>query len=111
MPWCNCRRRFTIPRLIQQLHAMNRLLRFALVLLTFSCVAAGAEPLRIYIRAGAKTHGPGQHDHPRFLAEWTKLLAERGAKVDGGMSWPTQEQLDATDLIIVFAPDPWDVTP
>src|SRR5436309_638145 len=35
-------------------------------------------PLRVFIRAGAKTHGPGQHDHPRFLKEWTALLNGRG---------------------------------
>jgi hypothetical protein len=30
-----------------------------------------AQPLRVFIRGGVKTHGPGQHDHPRFLGEWT----------------------------------------
>ena len=29
---------------------------------------------RIYIRAGLKTHGPGQHDYPQFLADWSKVL-------------------------------------
>ena len=27
------------------------------------------------------------------------------------MTWPTEAQFDKTDVIIVFAPDPWDVTP
>ena len=40
-------------------------------LLSISNLSA-AEPLRVFIRAGIKTHGPGQHDHPRFLGEWTK---------------------------------------
>jgi putative membrane-bound dehydrogenase-like protein len=87
---------------------MIRLLRLAFLLLALAASAQAADPLRIFIRAGAKTHGPGQHDHPRFLQEWTKLLTERGAQVDGGMSWPTAEQFAKTDVVIVFAPDPWD---
>ena len=46
-------------------------------MLCFSLIPASAQPekqLRVFIRAGAKTHGPGQHDHPRFLADWKKLL-------------------------------------
>ena len=44
-----------------------------LVLLSLGASPA-AEPLRVFIRAGAKSHGPGQHDHPRFLKDWTQLL-------------------------------------
>src|SRR4051812_27540181 len=88
---------------------MIRLFRFALL---FCCLtlAVHAEPLRVFIRGGTKDHGLGQHDHPRFLEEWTKLLTERGAKVDGAQAWPTPEQFAATDVIIVFAANPWDVT-
>ncbi len=85
-------------------------LALAALLLAFSPVTQAA-PLRIFIRAGVKTHGPNQHDHPRFLAEWTKLLTERGAKVDGAQDWPTAQQFDASDLVIVYAQDPWDVNP
>jgi len=72
-------------------------------LLLWSFTAAAAEPLRVFIRAGIKTHGPGQHDHPRFLGEWTKLLIERGAKVDGAMDFPTAEQLEKADVLVMFA--------
>ena len=41
-------------------------------------------PMHIYLRGGLKSHGPGQHDYPQFLADWSKLLTERGAIVDGG---------------------------
>jgi hypothetical protein len=41
--------------------------------------AAPADPLRVFIRSGPKTHGPGAHDYPRFLEEWVSLLNERGA--------------------------------
>ena len=60
-------------------------------LLSLSAVfsAAAADPLRVFIRAGIKTHGPNQHDHPRFLGEWTRLLGERGLAADGSMEFPT----------------------
>lgn len=70
-----------------------------------------AEPLRVFIRGGVKTHGPGQHDHPRFLGEWTKLLTERGAKVDGAMDFPTAEQLEKTDVLVMFAADAGAIKP
>ena len=69
--------------------------------------ASGADtPLRVFIRGGAKTHGPkenGLHDHPRFLGEFTQLLTERGAVVDGAMNFPTGEQLERTDVLVMFA--------
>ena len=45
---------------------------------------SAAAPLRVFIRSGPKTHGPGAHDHPRFLAEWAPLLNARGAVASGG---------------------------
>src|SRR6185436_20212659 len=67
--------------------------------------AAAAEPLRVFIRAGAKTHGPNQHDHPRFLEEWKKLLGERSLKVDGALDFPSAAQLAHTDVLIIYAAD------
>ena len=67
-------------------------LKFFLLLSLFLGVAMASaqqdKPLRVFIRGGVKTHGPGQHDHPRFLAEWKTLLNERGAKADGAMEFP-----------------------
>jgi|UniRef100_UPI0037846874 putative membrane-bound dehydrogenase-like protein len=62
-----------------------------------------AEPLRVFIRAGKKSHGPGAHDFPQFLKEWVPLLNERGAKADGSLEFPTKEQLDKTDVLILHA--------
>jgi putative membrane-bound dehydrogenase-like protein len=62
-----------------------------------------AEPLRVFIRAGKKSHGPGAHDFPQFLKEWVPMLNERGAKCEGGMEFPTKEQLDKTDVLILHA--------
>ncbi len=68
-------------------------------------------PLRVFIRAGEKTHGSGQHDHPQFLKDWTKLLNERGAKADGAMNFPTPEQLAASDVLVIFAAEGATITP
>ncbi|MBV8880032.1 MAG: hypothetical protein JO332_08720, partial [Planctomycetaceae bacterium] len=57
-------------------------------------------PLRVFIRAGVKTHGPGEHDHPRFLKDWTELLRSRGATVDGALQFPSAEQLEKTDVLV-----------
>ena len=73
--------------------------------------APAAEPLRVFIRAGVKTHGPGQHDHPRFLAEWKELLNQRGAKAEGAMEFPTAAQLEQTDVLVFFAPDAGNIKP
>ena len=62
-------------------------------------------PIRVYIRAGLKTHGEGEHDYPQFLADWSKLLTDRGAIVDGGLSFPSAEQLADTDVIIMYKGD------
>ena len=80
------------------------LLLLAASLFTVTTTRA-AEPLRVFIRAGVKTHGPNQHDHPRFLKEWTPFLTERGMKVEGDMDFPEAAQLDKTDVLIIFAQD------
>lgn len=84
---------------------MKRLLLAATLFSSFllSPSAFSQEPLRVFIRAGAKSHGPGAHDFPQFLKEWVPLLNERGAKADGGLSFPTKEQLDKTDVLILHA--------
>lgn len=65
--------------------------------------ASAAEPLRVFIRAGAKSHGPGAHDFPQFLNDWVPMLNERGAKAEGGLEFPTKEQLDRTDVLVLHA--------
>jgi len=67
-------------------------------------VRAGvAAPLRVFIRSGPKSHGPGAHDYPRFLKEWVPLLNERGAKAVGAEAFPTKAQLDETDVLILHS--------
>ena len=72
--------------------------------LVFSPVSVGAAPqapLRVFIRSGPKSHGPGAHDYPRYLKEWVPLLNERGAKATGADTFPTKAQLDETDVLIL----------
>jgi len=92
---------------------MNRFLPWAAALMAAFLIPSGlraADPLRVFIRAGAKTHGPNQHDHPRFLGDWTRLLGERGLQVAGSLEFPTAAQLDATDVVIVYAADGMKIT-
>jgi len=65
-------------------------------------------PLRIFLRGGPKTHGPannGLHDGPTWLKEWQPLLESRGAKVAGALRFPTAEELENTDVLVMFAAD------
>src|SRR5262249_29721817 len=91
---------------------MNKSLSFVFIALctALSALHAG-EPLRIFIRAGAKTHGPGQHDWPRFLREWTPLLNERGTKTAGRQGFPTAEELDGTDVLIIATAEGGTISP
>jgi putative membrane-bound dehydrogenase-like protein len=74
-----------------------------LCLLILTLGIANAEPLRVFIRSGEKTHAPGCHDYPAFLKDWTALLNARGAKATGGNDFPTKEELAETDVVILHA--------
>lgn len=61
--------------------------------------------MHIYIWAGLKSHLPGQHDYPQFLADWSKLLTEHGAVVDGALHPPSAHDLEHTDVVIIYKGD------
>ena len=61
--------------------------------------------MHIYIWAGLKSHYPGQHDYPQFLADWSKLLTEHGAVVDGALHAPSAADLEHTDVVILYKGD------
>jgi putative membrane-bound dehydrogenase-like protein len=93
---------------------MNR--RILLLWLSFAlgCFVSNAQdqkPLRVFIRAGVKTHGPGQHDHPKFLEEYPKILKARGVQAVGGMNFPTAAQLEATDVLVLYTQEGGTIVP
>ena len=61
--------------------------------------------MHIYIWAGLKSHGVGFHDYPQFLADWSKLLTERGAVVQGALHGPSAADLEGTDVVIIYKGD------
>jgi putative membrane-bound dehydrogenase-like protein len=67
--------------------------------------APADSPLHVFLRGGPKTHGPNQHEHEKWVGEWTKLLTERGAAVEGALRFPTAAELARTDVLVMFAAD------
>ncbi len=61
--------------------------------------------MHVYLWAGLKSHLPGQHDYPQFLADWSKLLTEHGAVVDGALHGPTSADLERTDVVVIYKGD------
>src|SRR5271157_4179836 len=61
--------------------------------------------VHIYIWAGLKSHQAGQHDYPQFLADWSKLLTEHGAIVDGALHPPSSADLEHTDVVVIYKGD------
>ena len=90
---------------------MNRHLSLGIFFALLLNLTALADPLRVFIRGGVKTHGPNAHEHERFLNDWKVLLAERGMKTDGAMEFPTAEQLAQTDVLVMYAETAGNITP
>jgi type 1 glutamine amidotransferase len=66
--------------------------------------------MHVYIWGGLKSHGPGQHDYPQFLADWSKILTEHGAVVNGALHFPTAADLEGTDVVVIYKGDAGYVT-
>jgi type 1 glutamine amidotransferase len=85
-------------------------MRCLLPLLAFiSVFAADAPaPLRVFIRCGPKSHGPGDHDHPAFARDWQPILKQAGmvasvgdADEKGVQTFPSDEELARTDVLVI----------
>ena len=61
--------------------------------------------MHIFIWSGLKTHQAGQHDYPQFLADWSKILTEHGAVVDGALHPPASADLEHTDVVVIYKGD------
>ncbi|MFO0901789.1 MAG: ThuA domain-containing protein [Pirellulales bacterium] len=66
------------------------------------------KPLRVLLVAGAKDHGPGEHDYPAWKTTWSQLLsAADGVTVESAMEWPSAEQIRRADTIVFFQKGSW----
>lgn len=98
-----------LPRTLSQMKIRYAL--FGILCFAFTAFAAeDAHPLRVFIHASKKTHGPGAHDYPRFLEEWKKLLNEHGAVADGALHPPTEGDFAKSDVVIMYASDGTNMT-
>src|ERR1700709_1754554 len=61
--------------------------------------------MHIFIWAGLKSHNVGQHDYPQFLADWSKILTEHGAVVNGALHAPSVAHLDQADVVVIYKGD------
>ncbi len=64
-----------------------------------------ANGMHIYIWAGLKSHFAGQHDYPQFLADWSKILTDHGAVVDGALHPPSAADLEQADVVVIYKGD------
>lgn len=84
-------------------HVVRRAWSCLCAILVLAIPVLAQSPLRVFLRGGPKTHGPGEHDHPAFVEDWTRLLRERGAAVEGALNFPSAEQLARTDVLVLYA--------
>jgi len=64
--------------------------------------------LSILLVAGPKDHGLGEHDYPAWQAVWQRLLsAAEGVEVATAWEWPTAEQLQRADVVVVYQYGDW----
>jgi type 1 glutamine amidotransferase len=61
--------------------------------------------MHVYLWGGLKSHGEGQHDYPQFLADWSKVLTEHGAVVDGALHAPASADLEHADVVVIYKGD------
>lgn len=77
----------------------------AVLCTAFPALAQKNQPLRVFIRASENPPGQDAKDknYPKFLQDWNALLNERGAASRGALRFPTREELDATDVLVMYA--------
>ena len=57
--------------------------------------------------AGAKDHGPDEHDYPLWQARWSSLFAlAEGVTVTSERDWPSPEELGRADAIVMYSSNP-----
>ena len=61
--------------------------------------------MHVYLWGGLKSHGEGAHDYPQFFADWSKVLTDHGAVVDGAIHPPSAADLEKTDVVVIYKGD------
>ena len=70
---------------------------------------AKTRSIRVVLVAGAKDHGPGEHDYPAWLREWKELLgAADNIEVVTAMEWPAKEEFQNADAMVFYQRGTWD---
>jgi type 1 glutamine amidotransferase len=71
--------------------------------------AEKTRPIRVVLVAGAKDHGPGEHDYPAWQRAWKELLsAADNIEVVTAMEWPAKEEFAKADAMVFFQRGNWD---
>jgi putative heme-binding domain-containing protein len=65
-------------------------------------------PLHVLLVAGAKDHGPGEHDYPAWKKAWRDLfeLADN-VRVTTADTWPSAEDLKSADALVFYQKGDW----
>lgn len=68
-----------------------------------------ARLIRVVLVAGAKDHGPGEHDYPAWLKAWGELLAA-GDRIEvvRATNWPAKEEFQKADAMVFYQYGDWD---
>ena len=61
--------------------------------------------MHVFIWAGLKSHGEGQHDYPQFLADWSKLLTSTEPSSRAHCMRPSSADLEHTDVVVIYKGD------
>lgn len=70
---------------------------------------AKTRPVRVVLVAGAKDHGPGEHDYPTWLKAWKELLsAGQNIEIATAMEWPAKEEFQKADAMVFYQYGDWD---
>jgi putative heme-binding domain-containing protein len=64
--------------------------------------------LHAVLVAGAKDHGPGEHDYPAWKKAWRELLEMApGVRVTTADEWPSKEDLASADALVFYQKGDW----
>jgi putative heme-binding domain-containing protein len=66
-------------------------------------------PIRVVLVAGAKDHGPGEHDYPAWQKAWKELLtAGDNIEIVTAWEWPEKAEFQKADVMVFYQHGNWD---